>query len=271
MSETAMARADGSFLRYTDSGAGVPLLFVHGWLMSRRVWAMQAPLAAGFRLISFDLRGHGDDDGAVFSYETCCADLALLIDRLGLERVVLVGWSMGAQIVVRAFSRLADRIVGMVLVGGTPLFCRSSDFDCGIAPAEVRSMALRIKRGYQRTAGEFFSTMFSRSDLETINMRSVASSVVARLPSQEIALAALQELADGDLRSELQRIAVPVLLVHGDDDTICLADASRFMAARLATAELEIFPGVGHAPFLTHPEEFNRLLSGFAQGVYGRN
>lgn len=266
-----MARTDGSRLRYADSGAGVPLLFVHGWLMSRRVWTRQAPLATGFRLISFDLRGHGEDDGAVFSYEACCADIALLIERLGLERVILVGWSMGAQIVLRAFSRLADRIAGMVLVGGTPLFCRSNDFDCGIAPAEVRSMVLRIKRAYQRTAGEFFSAMFSRQDSDTINMRSIAASVVARLPSQDIALAALHELVNGDLRPELQRITGPVLLIHGDADTICLAAASRFMAARLSTAQVEIFPGVGHAPFLTHPEEFNRLISGFAQGVHGRN
>lgn len=266
-----MTRVDGSCLSYADSGVGVPVLFVHGWLMSRRVWAMQASLAAGFRLISFDLRGHGDDAGAAFSYETCCADIALLIERLGLERVILVGWSMGAQIVLRAFSRLVDRVAGMVLVGGTPLFCRSSDFDCGIAPAEVRSMALRIKRAYQRTAGEFFSAMFSRQDIDTINMRSIAGSVVARLPSQDVALAALQELVNGDLREELQRITVPVLVIHGDADTICLADASRFMAARLSTAQLEIFPGVGHAPFLTHPEEFNRLLSGFVQGVHGRN
>ena len=146
-------RDDGSRLSYTDSGTGIPLLFVHGWLMSRRVWALQSSLADTFRMITLDLRGHGADGSGVFTYEGCCEDIARLISCLQLDRVVLVGWSMGAQIVLRAHCQLAEKIAGLVLVGGTPLFCRCDDFDCGIPLAEARTMALQIKRDYQRTAG----------------------------------------------------------------------------------------------------------------------
>lgn len=272
MSETlAIERGDGSRLNYTDSGAGITLLFVHGWLMSRRVWVMQSPLTAEFRVISLDLRGHGDDRGTVFSYEGCCEDLALLVERLQLDRTILVGWSMGSQIALRVHSLLAEKVAAMVLVGGTPLFCQRDDFDCGIAPAEVRNMALRLKRDYQRTAGEFFRQMFSEMEVATLDLPAIAGRVVGKLPERSVALSALQALINCDLRAALQSVAVPVLLVHGDADSICPADASRFMTARMLAAKLEIFAAAGHAPFLTRPEEFNRLLAGFAQAVHGQN
>jgi len=265
----AIHSADGCSVYYTDTGHGIPLLFIHGWLMSQRVWALQTPLYANFRVITLDLRGHGSAGETDFSYDSCCEDIALLLNHLGLNGVILVGWSMGAQIAIKSFHTLKGKIDGMVLVGGTPRFCSSSDFFFGLAPAEARSMALRIKRDYKRTAGEFFNSMFSAGEAAAVDMRLLASKVVSILPSRDTALSALHELSSSDLRAFLPLISTPVMLIHGADDEICLPGASQFMAEKIPAAAIELIPFAGHAPFLSNPETFNRMLSAFVQAVHG--
>jgi len=262
-------RLEGIAIHYTDDGKGMPLLFIHGWLMSHRVWALQAPLAAGFRVITLDLRGHGSAGAADFSYNACCADIALLCDCLSLDRVIVVGWSMGAQIALKAYPSLEKAVAGMVLVGGTPHFCSSSDFPYGVAPAEARSMMLRIKRDYNRAAGEFFSSMFSSEETGSVAMKLLADRVVSSLPSLDTAMSALNELINSDLRAHLPFISAPVMLIHGVDDKICLPGASQYMAEKIPSAAIELISAAGHAPFLANPEAFNRMLSGFVRTVHG--
>lgn len=261
--------AAGISVHYTDAGKGMPLLFIHGWLMSHRVWALQTPLAAEFRVITLDVRGHGSAAETAFSYNACCEDIALLCARLKLDRVIVVGWSMGAQIAIKAYASLEKIVAGMVLVGATPHFCSSGDFPCGVALAEARSMALRIKKDYNRTAGEFFRNMFSLEETGNIDMRSLADQIVGRLPSRDTALTALHELIGSDLRTHLPFISVPVMLIHGAGDKICPPGASKFMAEKLPSATLVLLSSAGHAPFLANPEAFNRILSGFVQVLHG--
>jgi len=259
----------GISVRYSDTGTGIPLLFIHGWLMSHRVWVLQASLASGYRVIALDLPGHGCAGTSEFSYASCCEAIALLIDRLKLERVIVVGWSMGAQIAIKAYASLHARIAGMVLVGATPSFCRNSHFPSGLEPAAARSMGLRLKRSYSRTAGEFFNSMFSPAEAGAIDVKLLASKVFSGLPSLDVAVTALQELVTSDLRSHLQSIVSPVMLIHGTEDKICLPGASMFMAEKIPMATIELIPSAGHAPFLANPERFNRTLSSFVQAVHG--
>ncbi|HZV83218.1 MAG TPA: alpha/beta fold hydrolase [Geobacteraceae bacterium] len=253
---------------YTDGGQGLPLLFLHGWLMSRQVWTCQTQLAECFRVIAPDLRGHGETGGEEFSYASCVADLVAFIDHLGLGKVVVVGWSMGAQIALQLTSRLRDRVAGLVLVGGTPLFCKEEGYGHGVPQAEARSMALRLRRSFNRTAGEFYQGMFSPDDVMRTDISVMAKTVAGRLPRLPVALAALEELVRTDLRGLLADIPVPVLLIHGGADRICLPGASRFMHEVLPDSRLQLFSGTGHAPFLTMPAEFNSCLSAFAREVY---
>jgi pimeloyl-[acyl-carrier protein] methyl ester esterase len=254
---------------YSDNGKGFPLLFIHGWLMSRRAWALQAPLAAEHRVITLDLCGHGSAYGAEFSYRTCCEDVALLCEYLNLDRVVMVGWSMGAQIAIKAYPALREKVAGMVLVGGTPRFCSSKDFTEGVAPAEARSMSLRIKKDYNRTAGEFFRSMFTPAEAASVDMQLLASSVVSRLPARDTALSSLDELIHTDLRADLPLVSTPVMLIHGLEDKICLPGAAKYMAENFPSATMNLIPAAGHAPFLSDPRTFNDMISGFAQVVHG--
>lgn len=253
---------------YIDRGHGVPLLFLHGWLMSRQVWTYQDQLSGSFRVIAPDLHGHGETGGEGFSYSTCVAALGEFVECLGLERVVVVGWSMGAQIALQLSARLGCRVAGLVLVGGTPLFCREEGYPHGVPLEEARTMALRLRRSYAATAGAFYQGMFSPADIGAVDVSAMAKNVTGRLPQLPVALAALEELIRADLRSMLADISLPVLLIHGDADRICLPGASRYMHAVLPASRLTLIPGGGHAPFLTATAEFNDCLSAFARGLY---
>jgi pimeloyl-[acyl-carrier protein] methyl ester esterase len=186
-----------------------------------------------------------------------------LLDFLSIERVVITGWSMGVQIALRLYERAPERIAALVLVSGTPCFCQQHDWQYGLPRAEVRRMHQRLARNYTTTAGEFFKLMFTPRELENRELVRLAGAVVTRLPELTAALAALDELEALDIRGSLPGIAAPALFIHGNDDTICSPDASRYMAASMPCAELELFPNTGHAPFLSHVDTFNTLIVDF--------
>src|SRR6185369_5135315 len=110
-------------------------------------------------------------------------------------------------------------------------FCKRSDYAFGVPQSEVRSMAQRLKRDYKSTAGEFFKLMFSDGEIGKTDLITIANRAVGRLPDYPVAVAALKELADSDLRSIIPKISVPVLLVHGTDDRICPPGASEYMSS----------------------------------------
>jgi len=259
--------ADGSVIVYSDHGEGIPVLFLHGWMMSRRVWSFQEPLSVLFRVITMELRGHGDSLESEFSYDNCINDISELLAHLDIEHVVIVGWSMGAQIAIRFSSVTSSKVAGMILVGGTPCFCKQGDYGFGVPQAEVRSMALRLKRDYRSTAGEFFKAMFSDGEISKTDMITIARRTIGRLPDCPVAVSALKALTDSDLRDLLPGISVPVLLVHGTEDSICPPGASEYMASIIPEARLELIKDRGHAPFLSCPERFNSMLTGFVKSL----
>ncbi len=265
--------SDKVMIHYEESGGGHPLVFVHGWAMSGRVWRFQKELADMYRFITVDLRGHGKSSAA----QGCCslaefsADLSLLFDTLGLARATIVGWSMGAEVVLASFPALRKRLAAIVLVGGTPRFSKGDGYPHGLPVEETRGLALRLRRNYQKAMGEFFRRMFVEGELSREQENRIAREIVmgGRLPAPETAQMALAFLAEADLRAVLPTVDLPLLLIHGAADSICPAGASRFMAERLPQAQLAVLDGVGHAPFLSRPAQFNEVIRNFLRDVYG--
>ncbi len=265
----------GVTIHYEDAGSGPALVLVHGWSMSGRVWAFQEELADAYRLITVDLRGHGASSApaAGYAFVDFVADLASLFAQLELREATLVGWSMGAQVALQAFPAVRDRLAALVLVSGTPKFAAAADYPYGLPAKEARGMALRLKRDYAKTMGEFFRGMFGEGELPWDHYQQMVRRVVipGLRPAPHAAMDSLAALNEEDQRPVLPLIDLPTLIVHGDRDTICLPGAAHYMAERIADAQLGIMHGVGHAPFLSRPAEFNAILKDFLRGVYGRN
>jgi pimeloyl-ACP methyl ester esterase len=260
----------GGQLHYDEMGSGRPVVFVHGWAMSARVWRFQQQLDESCRLIFLDQRGHGQSTPAPgYAVEDFAGDLTSFFEKLALSDAVLVGWSMGVQVALKAFPHLRNRLAALVLVGGTPRFTASEDYPHGQAPLEVKGMGLRLRRDYQKTMGDFFRGMFAEGEMDSAQYQRIVHEIVmgGRSADPDAVRQSLQILSEADLREELPAVDRPVLLVHGELDTICPAAASAYMAQRFPMATLKIMGGFGHAPFMTQPEKFNEVVREFLGAV----
>jgi pimeloyl-ACP methyl ester carboxylesterase len=253
---------------------GRPILFIHGWSQNHLCWDKQyeSALRDEFRLVAFDLRGHGmsqapagpehyTDDGL------WADDLAAIIGRLGLERAVLVGWSYGAFVIcdyIRAYGQdgvaAINFVEGAVKMGeaafgtliGPAFLDHFVDATADDLPANIRGM-----RGFVRAC---LAKPVAAEDFETAlcwNM-AVAPQVRASLGARQI--------DDDDV---LRALEVPLLVTHGRSDTVVLPAMAEHVLATCPTAEASWYDGVGHVPHLEEPGRFNRELAALARRVRG--
>jgi len=242
---------------------GPPILFMHGFSQSHLCWAKQyqSVLAEEFRLVAYDLRGHGMSEAPLEPVhytdgQLWADDLAAIIAQLGLDRPVLVGWSYGSFVIcdyVRAHGqeRIAavDFVAGAVKLGaaafgtliGPGFLDNFSDVTADDLPTNIRGM-----RGLVRA---FSAEPLPPDDVETLlcSSMTVPTRIRANLAAREI---------DGD--DVLRALAVPLLVTQGRADTIVLPAMAEHILATCPTAEPSWYEGVAHTPHLEQPERFNR-------------
>lgn len=268
------ANRSGEQLWYEDAGEGPPLVFVHGWCMSSAVWRCQfKSLASVFRLVAPDLRGHGASRSASerLDFATFASDLSDLVTHLDLTRIILIGWSMGAQIALEAYREISGRVAGLALVSATPCFTAKDDFPHGLARKEADGMRVKVGRNANRALEGFHNRMFTENELHNHPAADSIRTLLAEItpPDTEATLAALESLALADMRHLLPAISAPTLVMNGDHDRICLPQASNYLADTMRDARHKVFPHTGHAPFLTRPDEFNAGILSFIKSLGG--
>jgi pimeloyl-[acyl-carrier protein] methyl ester esterase len=257
-------------IHYDETGSGCPIVLIHGWGMSAKVWKpLKMELAGRFRCISIELRGHGDSlatEGAG-SLGEFSADIIHLLKHLQLREAVLVGWSLGGQIALEEFHSFRPHLKGVVLAGVTPRFTAEPGYDAGLQEIEVRGLLAAMRRDYTKAMTAFFRRMFAPGEVTQELLDGLVAEVLLSgpLPERAIAEKGLAALVAGDSRALLPSVDLPVLLINGDRDTICLPEAAEYMAKAMPKATLTVLPGCGHAPFLSHPEIFARLLTTFVE------
>jgi len=244
--------------------------------MSSVVWQRQfSGISGAFRLVAPDLRGHGKSraTSGQLDFESFAADLSDLVHHLDLTQVVLVGWSMGAQIALKSYRQLHDRLAGLVLVSATPCFTATDDFPFGLPRKEAAGMHLKVERNIQRALDGFHGRMFADGEIEDhqqeLQIRELLDSVVP--PDTAAAVDALDSLAKADMRPLLADISAPVLILNGDRDIICLPQASDYLAEHIRSSSRRVFAGCGHAIFLTRPEQFNQEIIQYAGRICDSN
>jgi pimeloyl-[acyl-carrier protein] methyl ester esterase len=261
---------DFGTLHYEDAGSGAPVVLVHGWSFGSSVFADEAAaLAPTRRVVSPDLRGHGRSSApGPFGLADLAGDLARLVEHLALERAVIVGWSLGAQVALAALPRVRRRLAGLVLVSATPRFTAGDGWAHGLPAQSVEVLAHRVRRDARRAALRFDEGMLAPGELDAAGRaRLERARAAAPPPEATAALAGLAILAGEDLRGLLPSVDLPVLVVHGELDPICPAAASRALASSVPGARHVELAGTGHAPFLSAPDRFHAALASFLEDV----
>ncbi|QOX78700.1 alpha/beta hydrolase [Trichlorobacter lovleyi] len=260
---------------YDECGAGQPVLFVHGWCMSSAVWGLQRdPLAEQCRVIALDLRGHGLSgvpEAGKTGFGGYADDVVSVVEQLDLQDVVAVGWSLGAQALLKAWPDLQERLAGLVLVGATPRFSAAPHFPHGLPPKEAEGMRLKVRRSLKRALDGFHRNLFVEHELDDPVVAQLVAEQLGQvvMPQPAAALAGLEALMEEELMEEAQQVTCPTLLLHGDQDRVCLPAASAWLGQRMQNSQRLLYPGAGHAPFLSRARQFNHDLLHFVGELHG--
>ncbi len=254
-------------LPYTSIGCGRPVILVHGWTMHRRVWGDFArELAQSFRVIAVDLRGHGDARHmqGPYTFDTLAQDIVKLISALRLGAVTLVGWSMGASVVLKVIEMSKARIEACVLMSGNPSLVSRPDYSAGLPDVAVKRLYRRIAKRYPAGLAAFYDLLWSRSEKDQAGSAERAGiGSMTSAPPKQAALELLQILQKEDVRTCLDSCDMPALIVHGDSDRICVPEAAEYMNRRLGASRVCMLKDTGHVPFFTKKNEVLEALRMF--------
>ena len=259
MKENRFILADEQQLTWYEIGRGRPLVLLHGRCMSASVFSeVAALLASDFRLLIPDLPGHGESSPALKNDLAGIADdLVRWIAAIESEPVTLVGWSLGGMLSMEIASRNQLPVNRLVLIGTTPHFTLDDDWMYGLPLAQLRALARNLERRFEATLGDFFSLAFAGENISKERLRTIRNFAVRQspLPDPGVALDLLNMLAVQDQRALLSAIPQPALVLHGALDQIAPVAAGSYLAKMLPQGRLVEFAGVGHAPFLSQPQE----------------
>ncbi|RFU82718.1 alpha/beta fold hydrolase [Streptomyces triticagri] len=255
----------GATLHYDDHGpsGGTPVLLIHGHPFNSTLWAPQAEAlsAAGYRVVTPDLRGYGRSSvtpGKVLLADFA-DDLAALLDHLDIPGAVIGGVSMGGQIAMEVQLRHPHRVLALVL----------SDTS---APAETEQgkqvrnrLADRLlAEGMGGYADEVIDKMLAAYNVSAMPHVAARVQEMMRATDPRGAAAALRGRAERpDHRDTLAAVRKPVLVVVGADDAYTpVADAEEIRRL-VPSAVLSVIEQAGHLPGAEQPERFNAVLLDF--------
>jgi 3-oxoadipate enol-lactonase len=254
---------------YTDQGSeeAPVIIFIHGFPLNKTMWNKQvAFLKANYRVISYDVRGHGDSDCGVeqFSMDLFASDLIKLMDALKIEKASLCGLSMGGYIALNAIGNFPERFEALVL----------SDTQCIADPPQLKQKRLDTidaihATGLEKYVEDSLKSLFSPDFLATQKEEVQAvREMILNTPEESITRTLLALLLREETCKKMVDINVPVLFIVGEEDQITPPKASKHMQLKTKNSAVHIINQAGHLSNLEKPDEFNEQLELFFAEIY---
>jgi non-heme chloroperoxidase len=247
---------NGSDIRihFNDHGSGQPIVLIHGYPLDGNSWERQERvlLEAGYRCISYDRRGFGlsSQPTTGYDYDTFAADLNALLDHLGLDDVVLAGFSMGTGEVTRYLGTYGSgRVRKAALFGVIPPFLLKTDDNPQGVPGEVfEGIKAAIVADRYAYFDDFFANFYNTDVLapKRIGNAALRASFQVAAGAGPYATYACVDAWLTDFRGDLPKIDVPTLVVHGTADPMFPPAHGEALAAEIPGAGLLLLDGAGH-------------------------
>lgn len=254
-------------IEFEEHGSGKPFVLLHAFPLSREMWRPQidALTGAGCRLILPDLRGFGENHNFsdINTMEDMAQDIFDLLETLKIPRAIVGGLSMGGYITFNFLHKFPEKVAALVLCDTNAAAdteeARENRFDMIEKIEKNRARAL-IEGMLPNLIGE--DTKKNQIEL----WRSIEE--MYQKVNPQAAVAALRGMADRRDHNELlSRIAVPTLLVFGEEDKISNLETAERLKNSIPNARLVKIPNAGHYSSLEQPEAFNRALVDFVGKV----
>ncbi len=249
---------------YIDEGPihAPAIVFIHGFPLNKSMWNKQvAELTENYRVVAYDIRGHGNSDAGDddFSIELFVADLLSLMDALKIDKAILCGFSMGGYIALNAIENHPERFNALLLC----------DTNCTEDTPEVKEKRMKAiesikEKGLEQYAEESLKKLFaSTSFSKQIDEVAMVKEMIMKTPLQSLfkTLVALAERKE--TCSRLHEIKVPVLIMVGREDIITPPQVALKMHEKIKGTNFHIIDHAGHLSNMENPTEFNNQLNRF--------
>ncbi len=259
----------GLRLHVTDQGPedAPALLFIHGWAQHNICWQAQAPLADKFRVVAFDLRGHGSsdapqDEAAYADTRLWADDISAVISELNLLQTTLIGWSYGARVIASYIAAYGqEALTGIALVGGVIAIGKHREpWMVGEgSPGRNRDLYTPDQTRLLEATAQF---------IDDCTFKPLQREVYGQLVGANMLVSPLVRRAlfagDLDCRPIWQSFTKPALVLHGRNDAVVEPIVGKAANEALPNSTLALWDETGHAPFAEHPARFNAELAAFA-------
>ena len=247
---------------YAESvGSGPALVLTHGLGGNHAVWYHQvAAFAGGYRVVTWDQRGFGGSTRSTGALgpEPAVGDLRAVLDHLEIDRAHVVGQSMGGWVAMGFALRHPDRVASLVL----------TDTPAGVLTDEVRAAATEARSRLRLDGGFGFHPALGDRFCATHPAEAMLYELIGGFGDKAPDAELIQLLASCRWpEDEVRRLAVPTLLLCGEDDPMAPPDAVRAVASLLPDARVAIIPGGGHSPYFEDPAAWNAVVGGFLAEV----
>ena len=257
-------------LHITDVGEGRPIVLIPGWPLSDEMYEYQYNdlINNKFRVIGITLRGFGKSDKPYgdYNYDVHASDIKTVLKKLDIKDAILGGFSMGGAIAIRYVSLFDSAHVSKLVLAGAaaPVWTQRNDFKYNLPLSAVDDLIALNFSDRPKLLSDF-AKIFSATETslnEGIGKWLNGMGLVATAHATGQCLYALR---DTDLRSDLKKIKIPTLILHGKKDKICSYDLAEQMKAGIDDSHLVPFENSGHSLFLEERKKFNEELIRFAQ------
>ena len=257
---------------YSDHGPddAPVIIFIHGFPLNKSMWNIQVEaLKENYRVIAYDIRGHGNSDPGIdeFFIELFVIDLLRLMEKLKIEKSILCGLSLGGYIALNAVLKHPDRFDGLIL-NDTQCIADTPEIKENRCQAIIRIM----KNGVEQYADEIIKKLFAQETFtKNKNVIDAVREMIISTPKQSLcntlhALAERKETCD-----QLSEINIPVLIMVGQEDKITPIAAAQQMHEKILNSKLEIIQQAGHLSNLEDLTAFNTHLVNFLETVSKRS
>jgi sigma-B regulation protein RsbQ len=244
---------DGVSIAYTVFGKGSPaLVFIHGWMCDQTYWAAQeASFSETHTVVTIDLAGHGKSgmEREGWPLMALGADVEAVVEALDLDRVILVGHSMGGPVVLEAARLMPDRVIGVVGVDTL------QDADFKYDPEEVAPLLAEFESDFPSTCRGLVASMFPEG-ADPVLVERIAADMSAGPP--EIGIALLRGYIENDAVATFTAVpaAIPIRCINST------MHATNVEGNRAYHEDFDVvtMDGVGHFLMIERPQEFNAVL-----------
>lgn len=255
------ASFDGVPISYESVGAGAPtLVFVHGWSCDRSYWDAQVgPFSERFRVVTLDLAGHGDSGSERSSWTIASygVDVAAVVEHLELDRVILIGHSMGGDVVVSAARLLAGKVAGLIWID------TYSQLGTARTAEEVTEFLAPFRANFADSTYAFVRRALFPPTADSALVEQVATDMAAA-PSH-IALPSLESSITNDrvVPTVLDKLDLAVVSLNPESSGPDVESLERY------GVEVILLPEVGHFMMMEDPDAFNATLMEVVEGMLG--